>query len=286
MLGVISETSTLAAILAGLREPDFVGYRASRARVGAVGLGLALWTSAGVAGPITYTDTTSGAAIIVGGTTHACPTGAEASCATITITATGDTSDVTYFQIGGGPVDPSACNGVNIAAFTGSACGYEDKALKTATLSVTFGDGSPGYTTGINIAASSLFVSVDKKNLGVGFGSGANPTYPLTAFGYYTSTDPYATYDLASDFSVTGDPAFCPTIALCITGTPLTATDGTPFTIAYPWDLGTATFPPSVFTSTLGVAAVPEPSTWAMMLLGVASVGFASYSSSRRSATV
>ena len=37
------------------------------------------------------------------------------------------------------------------------------------------------------------------------------------------------------------------------------------------------------FDVTLGASAVPEPSTWAMMLLGFAEIGFAGYLASRKS---
>ena len=58
----------------------------------------------------------------------------------------------------------------------------------------------------------------------------------------------------------------------------LGATPGT-----YKWTWGTG--PNQNFTLVIGAAAVPEPSTWAMMLLGFAGLGFMGYQSVGRRGT-
>jgi hypothetical protein len=58
----------------------------------------------------------------------------------------------------------------------------------------------------------------------------------------------------------------------------LGATPGT-----YTWTWGSGAHADS-FTLQIGAAAVPEPSTWAMMLLGFAGLGFAGHRKARNGA--
>ena len=48
--------------------------------------------------------------------------------------------------------------------------------------------------------------------------------------------------------------------------------------------ISVATIPTGFSDSTVAITSVPEPSTWAMMLLGFAGLGFAGYRASRKSA--
>jgi hypothetical protein len=73
---------------------------------------------------------------------------------------------------------------------------------------------------------------------------------------------------------------------------PMTPTCSTPDTFFYffnshPSDAAHHIVGNELFTEVLGLPApVPEPSTWAMMFLGFAGLGFASYRGARKRATV
>ena len=158
----------------------------------------------------------------------------------------------TYFQIGGGPVDPSACNGANIAAFTGSACGYEDKALKlerqrhvTAARDLDWDQhrrvgavrvGGQEEPRGRLWLRSESDLPVDGVRL---LPRRPIPTRPTTW--RQISASP-AIRHLPDDCAVHHrDPAHRQPAARRSRS-------------AYPWNSGTATFPPSVFTSTLEIS--------------------------------
>ena len=69
------------------------------------------------------------------------------------------------------------------------------------------------YTAQIDLTKSGLFVSVDRRNEGAGFGSPAGPTYPLSTYAYLAPTnfvDPYNSYALDSAVTIDGYDGFCP----------------------------------------------------------------------------
>jgi len=207
--------------------------------VGALGLGSA------AANPITYSDYVAHVAINFGGVAYTCQSVSDPTCAFVSITATSDTSTVFAFSVAG-------------------ASGLENT-LQSAVLSVAFNNGQPGITA--NIDVSNLFVSVDQLNGGAGFGSSYGPTYPAATFGTPVGPgNPFARYDLASDFYLQAFGGFCTDYLLCQNGAALYATDGTAFTISYPFR---PTF--GIFSSTVEPSvSVPEPATLGLVGLGLA----------------
>ena len=125
--------------------------------------------------------------------------------------------------------------------------------------------------------AGQIYVSVDQTNGGAGFGSSYGPTYPMATYG---GNADYAHYDLTTDFYVQGFAPFCPDGVggpLCANGAPLHTASGEDFVISFP-------FAPafSIFSSTVSV--VPEPSTWAIMLIGFTGLAFAGRRRAKRAA--
>ena len=192
--------------------------------------------------PITYFDYLSFQGIVIGGTAYDCTSTTDPTCAFISISGHGDTSTISSFSVPG-------------------AHGFKNT-LVSASISVSFNDGRPGYSADIDLGLGGLYVSVDQANAGAGFSSSYGPTYPLATYGPIA----FETYDLASDFSFTGFGPFCPDVDLCRQGAPLRTLDGTEFLI----QLG---FAPafSYFSSTLESApSVPEPSTVVLLSLAFA----------------
>jgi hypothetical protein len=109
----------------------------------------------------------------------------------------------------------------------------------------TFGTG--GFTSPTNSSGDAVTISL---SLGLGVPDGYTSGSPLS------DTSTYAGATFAS----------------------LGATPGT-----YTWRWGTGADADS-FTLQIGPAAVPEPSTWAMMLAGFVGLGFAGYRASRKGA--
>jgi hypothetical protein len=71
---------------------------------------------------------------------------------------------------------------------------------------------------------------------------------------------------------------------LPIPNTTLASFGATPGT--YTWTWGSGAHADSFTVDVVAATVVPEPSTWAMMLVGFAALGFAGYRASRRSAQV
>jgi hypothetical protein len=196
-----------------------------------------LCTGAASANLVEYQDYMEWQSIRIGTVDHVCAQRGDATCAFITITATGDTSTVTSFSVPG-------------------ASGFKN-VLSSAKLSVYFWDGST-YGADINLGIGGMYVSVDQTNNGAGFGSTAGPTYPLATFG-----NGFANYDLTTDIFQPGFGPFCPNLALCANGSPMFTTDGTEFVITR--GLGPAY---SRFSSTV-TQTVPEPATAGLVLFSI-----------------
>jgi hypothetical protein len=221
----------------------------SKASTGMLALGVlsAHWTCGALAAPITYTDYIGDVSVNIGGTAYNCTTFSSPNCAFISITATGDTSNITAFSVPG-------------------ASGFKNT-LQSATLNVFFNGGQTPFTA--DLAAGQIYVSVDQTNRGAGFGSAYGPTYPLATYG---SNAGFNTYDLASDFTGVGYGPFCTLdLSLCQAGQPLYTTTGTPITISYPFIVPLY----SSFSSSLSpITNVPEPATFSLLGLGLVGVAF------------
>jgi hypothetical protein len=241
----------MGAVVKGSSSWELADMRMQRATKVAAASALALWAGAGSSGalasPITYVDYGADIGISIGDTVYTCAAVTDPTCAFATITATGDTSTVEAFNVVG-------------------ASGFINYSLDSAVLDVFFNDGRPGYTAALD--PSQLFVSVDQTNGGAGFGSGYGPTYPLATFGSHVGFD---TYDLASNFDAAGFGPFCPDVTLCQNGAPLYTTDGTAIVMSFHF------LAYSAFSSTVSPVTeteVPEPTTLALMGLGLAAAGF------------
>jgi hypothetical protein len=178
----------------------------------------------------------------------------------------------------------------------------------TASIAVTNTATGATIAQGTFSPSDDIFVSIDNVNGGVGFGSdgGApgsanfpgNPVYPFglrpcsTAVGAAcgATQDDVLSYDLKSDMSFTApsgmENAFVGPGGLSCFGFPGSCTSPTALaTTAGDLILGAAGSPFSVTdaaTFDARTMSTPEPSTWAMMLLGFAAVGLIGYRQTRR----
>ncbi len=219
-----------------------------RAALAACGLVAAIAAAPVAAVPITYTDYVAMVSINYGGVAHACTSTSDPNCAFISIVAQSDTGTVAAFNVPG-------------------ASGYSNSLL-SAVMNVAFNNGIGNFSVSLDV--SNLFVSVDQTGGGAGFGSSYSPTYPMATYGLPIGPgNPFATYDLASNFYYQQYGGFCTDYLLCQNGAPLYASDGTAFLISYP-------FRPvfGMFSSTVSDVppAVPEPGSMALLSLGVAAV--------------
>jgi hypothetical protein len=129
-----------------------------------------------------------------GGNTYTCDFSSLVGCAEVTIWADGDTSTIQPFSVPG-------------------ASGYKNPVVTARVEAVVITSTNPLSDIVFDAQftpSDQIYVSIDATNGGVGFGSEFGPTYPMGTYGG-TPTIPYATYDLASDFSVSGFGPFCPT---------------------------------------------------------------------------
>ena len=160
------------------------------------------------------------------------------------------------------------------------------------------------------LSSDDIFVSIDNVNGGIGFGSGGgyqgsanfpgNPVYPFgirpcsSAVGAAcgTTQDNVLSYNLQTDMTFTApsgmeNPFVGPGGLSCL-GFPGSCTTPTALgTTAGDLILGVAGSPFSVtdaatFDATTSTLSTPEPSTWAMMLLGFAGVGLIAYRQTRK----
>ena len=240
--------------------PSLVSLRHSRFLLLVAALAFA---SAAQAATILYTEVISG----YGGPTDESPSGTlggiafgglggTPQAAVLELFFQSDTADVTPFSLGG-------------------IHGFENV---TGTASVEVLDtGGNILVRGAFLASAGIFISVDNTNQGIGFGSQgvlpSDPTFPGQPLYPYSiilnGTSDVGTYDLKGN-----DIIFSVNAASCVN---FPGPCGAPFALAttagnlfvnenFGGQFGT-------FTATL----VPEASTWVMMLLGFAGLGFAGY---------
>jgi hypothetical protein len=188
----------------------------------------------------------------------------------ITFTFVSNTSDVDTFSV------PGASGYVN---FVG-----------TGSFSIVNNDTMQTVAQGTFAPSDNIFVSVDDQNGGIGFGSNpANASFPGNAaypLGVEFSTVT-TQYDLKSEIGIFGSRSVsCAGFpGGCVTPPDLATTAGdlviggssgqvsTEGNFVAEFTSGGVTPPPP--------APVPEPSTWAMMLLGFAGLGYAGYRKAR-----
>jgi hypothetical protein len=189
----------------------------------------------------------------------------------ITFTFVGDTSDVDTFSV------PGANGYVN---FVG-----------TASFSILDLDTMQRVAEGTFAPADNMFVSVDDKNGGIGFGSNAanapfpgDAAYPL-GIEFSTAT---TQYDLKSEIGIFGSGSLsCAGFPGACVAPPALATSAGDLVIGgsngQSSTEGTfvAEFTPGGGGNPPPPAPVPEPSTWAMMALGFAGLGFMAWRGSR-----
>jgi PEP-CTERM motif len=106
------------------------------------------------------------------------------------------------------------------------------------------------------------------------FGSGSD-NFPISGSGDHVGVDGFVDELEVPHGYVSDSPLSDTSTYLSQTFSSLGATPGT-----YTWTWGTGAN--QNFTLVIGAAAVPEPSTWAMMLLGFAGLGFMGYQSAGR----
>jgi PEP-CTERM motif len=194
--------------------------------------------------PIVYTDTVLYAQISIGNTSYICNESTYDGCATLTITATGDTSTVQSYSV------PGSTGFTNVL----------QSAQLTAAVYQAATNSSIIYTAAF-LTPVPFLVAVDNANLGVGFDTpGVSPTYPIATY-----DDPaLATYDLTSNISVSGFWAFCAVLTVCANGSPL-MTDAGVFSVE-----NTVRPAYSMFEAT--VQDIPEPGSLGLLVAGVAAV--------------
>jgi hypothetical protein len=191
---------------------------------------------------------------------------------------------------------------VTCAALAASAVPFLGGGANAATITYTFTGTATGFigldgftdesftvtlvgdTNNVTSSGGELFNQVTSANFTVGSTSGAltgafneaivntDPSTPRVAFGQFTGADFVAEALQASSFgSYNLKTAF-----------PLT--NGTPefITQVFETSVGSLEFDSASFASFQATGGVPEPSTWAMMLLGFAGLGFVGYSRTPR----
>jgi hypothetical protein len=240
--------------------PSLVSLRHSRFLLLVAALAFA---SAAQATTILYTEVISG----YGGPTDESPSGTLGDIAFGGLGGTPQAAVLElFFQSDTADVIPFSLGGVH---------GFENL---TGTASVEVLDtGGNVLVRGTFLASDGIFISVDNTNQGIGFGSqgvlSSDPTFPGQPLYPYSiilnGTSDVGTYDLKDN-----DIIFSVNAASCVN---FPGSCGAPFSLAttagdlfvnenFGGQFGT-------FTATL----VPEASTWVMMLLGFAGLGFAGY---------
>jgi hypothetical protein len=191
----------------------------------------------------------------------------------ITFTFTADTSTVQPFSI------PGAHGFVNDVG-TGSFSIVSNVTMETvATGTFASGDG--------------IFVSVDNQNGGIGFGSlsslPGDPDFPGdAAYPLGIESGNLSTYDLQSEIGIFGSGSLsCAGFPGACILPPILDTSKGPLVLAGSGPKGSQSSPEGNFSAEFTTggggspppppAPVPEPSTWAMMLLGFAGLGYAGY---------
>ena len=169
--------------------------------------------------------------------------------------------------------------------------------LATGVTSITI-----TYLDGLASAFGGAPPSVDALGyVGGIFGSGMDPSVPFVGTGIGSSGMPFPSYFI--DPTNSGPPIYLMSLIGAFTdgsgvviGTPFAPGDG-PFTIAVPsgatyLSLGAND---DIYSDNSGgwyigvtgvTGGVPEPSTWVMMLLGFAGLGFAGYRTSRKPVSI
>jgi PEP-CTERM motif len=192
--------------------------------------------------PIVYTDTVFYAQISIGNTSYTCNEATYDGCATLTITATGDTSTVQPYSV------PGSAGFTNIL----------QSAQLTAQVYQAATSSSIMYTAAF-LTPIPFLVAVDNTNLGVGFDTpGVSPTYPIATY----DDQALATYDLTSNISASGFWAFCAVLSVCANGSPM-MTDAGIFSVEN-------TVRPAFSTFEATVQDMPEPSSLGLLGAGLA----------------
>jgi PEP-CTERM motif len=189
----------------------------------------------------------------------------------ITFTFTADTSTVQPFSI------PGAAHGFVNDVGTGSFSIVSNVTMETVA-------------TGTFLAGDGIFVSVDNQNGGIGFGSlsspPGDPNFPGdAAYPLGVESSNLATYDLQSEIGIFGSGSLsCAGFPGACILPPILDTTAGDLVLAGSGPNGSQSSPEGNFVAEFTTggggnpppppAPVPEPSTWAMMLLGFAGLGY------------